>query len=123
MDDEERLAETLKISLSLRHDTDVATGGRRAIELLTGGPLYDVVLCDISMPEVSGAAVFDAVTRERPAMADRFVFLTGGAFTDAMRDFLQSVPNVRLEKPFDLDALERVVDDAVGLSQSQPPPP
>lgn len=120
VDDEERLAETLKISLSMRHDTDVATGGRRAIERLTTGPLYDVVLCDISMPDVTGAGVYEQVTRLHPIMADRFVFLTGGAFTDSMRDFLQSVPNVRLEKPFDLDELERVVDEAVELSQVHP---
>jgi hypothetical protein len=40
------------------------------------------------------------------------VFLTGGAFTDRTRDFLERIPNKRLDKPFDVRELRGLVDDA-----------
>ena len=42
-------------------------------------------------------------------LAERMVFLSGGAFTDAARDFLRRVPNRQLEKPFDPDQLRTTV--------------
>jgi two-component system cell cycle sensor histidine kinase/response regulator CckA len=39
------------------------------------------------------------------------VFLSGGAFTTAARDFLDDVPNQRLEKPFDARQLLALVND------------
>jgi two-component system, NtrC family, sensor kinase len=53
------------------------------------------------------------VRARSPAIADRFVFLTGGAFTQAARAFLDAVPNARLEKPFDPEALRAAVARAV----------
>jgi PAS domain S-box-containing protein len=110
VDDEERLALTLKLALSAAHDVEVATRGRRAIELLRRAP-YHVVLCDLMLPDVSGIDVYEQAVAARPELAPRFVFLTGGAFQDRAREFLQSVDNARLEKPFDLDVLERLVGE------------
>ncbi len=112
VDDEERLAATLRLALSGEHDVDVATRGRRALELLRDRE-YDVILCDLSLPDVSGIDVFEEAKRLKPELAARFVFLTGGAFQARTRAFLQSVENARLDKPFDLEALERLISDRV----------
>ena len=48
--------------------------------------------------------------RRSPALAEKIVFLTGGAFTARARRFLDEVPNGRLEKPFEVAHLESVVN-------------
>lgn len=121
MDDERRLAEALRLSLATEHDVHVETQGRKALELLvgSGGPAtFDVILCDMLMPDLAGHDLYEQVAMRRPEMAERFVFLTGGAFTDSTRAFLQRVPNPRIEKPFDLDALEKLVDERVRFARS-----
>jgi two-component system NtrC family sensor kinase len=66
-----------------------------------------VVLCDVRMPGVSGFEIYERLTSETPALASRFVFITGdGASIAADRPELRDVPV--LAKPFsasDLDAL------------------
>lgn len=119
IDDEVRLAETLRIALSESHDVEVATRGKQALELLLGDDGYDVVLCDLLLPDLTGVDIFEQISRRRPHMVSRFVFLTGGAFGERTRDFLQNVPNPRLEKPFDLESLERIVADQVALARAQ----
>ncbi|NUO49736.1 MAG: PAS domain S-box protein, partial [Polyangiaceae bacterium] len=119
VDDEERLAMTLKLALAHAHDVDIATRGKRAVEMLTDGKVsYDAVLCDLMLPDLSGIDVYLESTRAHPELAARFVFLTGGAFQDRARDFLQSIDNPRLDKPFDLEALERIVASRVAAART-----
>ena len=49
------------------------------------------------------------IGRRSEDLAGRIVFMTGGVFTDGARDFLAGVPNVCIEKPFDLAALRAMV--------------
>ncbi len=117
VDDEVRLAETLRIALSMSHEVEVATRGKQALELLLADDGYDVVLCDLLLPDLTGVDIFEQVLEKKPHLAPRFVFLTGGAFGERTRDFLQNVPNQRLEKPFDLESLERIVANQVALAR------
>jgi CheY-like chemotaxis protein len=113
VDDEERLAETIRMALSPPHRVDVCTKSREVLRWIEEGRDYDVVLCDLMMPDLSGPELYDRVKAVRPELAARFVFLTGGAFTPRTREFLHAVPNRRLEKPFELEALEQLVKDAL----------
>lgn len=113
VDDEERLAETIRMVLSPPHDVDVCFRGRDVLDRIRQGREYDVVLCDLMMPDLSGPELFEQVKAIDPKLAERFVFLTGGAFTPRTREFLHEVGNPRLEKPFELEALERIVQDAL----------
>lgn len=109
VDDEHRLAETLRIALDPSYDVSIATRGREAVAALTQGPMFDLVLCDLLLPDLTGPRVYAAAVAARPELAERFVFLTGGAFTEELSAFLQQVDNPRLEKPFDLATLEQLV--------------
>jgi PAS domain S-box-containing protein len=122
IDDEERLAATLRLALSPAHDVDVATSGRAGRDAVLAGD-YDVVLCDLFLPDLSGPEIFDDVVASRPELGGRFVFLTGGAFTDAARSFLRRVPNARLEKPFDLGTLEALIADLLATRRLGGGPP
>jgi CheY-like chemotaxis protein len=88
--------------------------GDDALALIRGGTRYDVILCDLMMPQVTGMAVHAEIEELDRAQADRMVFLTGGAFTVAAREFLDTIPNTHLEKPFDLAELRKVVNDTIG---------
>jgi FixJ family two-component response regulator len=61
------------------------------------------------MPEVTGMEMHEELTRKAPALANRMVFLTGGAFTSRAREFLESVPNPRIDKPFEISVLLEII--------------
>ncbi len=108
VDDEIAIGRTLAIALADEFEVTTATSGRAALAALaaaTGEPPVDVVLCDLMMPDVSGMDVHERIARERPALAQRFVFVTGGAFTERARKFVDEVGLPVIEKPFDLAKL------------------
>ena len=108
VDDDTMVASTLHRVLR-EHDVVVATSGRDALEHLARGPKFDVILCDLMMPEMTGMALHAQLSRTMPDQAERMVFITGGAFTTSARSFLDEVPNERLEKPFDASNLRALV--------------
>ncbi len=111
IDDERAVAQTLERVLARDCDVVVSNHGREAISLLLDAAQreFDVILCDLMMPDPSGDALYAEVTKQRPELAERFVFMTGGAFTPQGRRFLESVPATVLEKPFDLGRLRALV--------------
>ena len=113
VDDEELVGRSIRRALRT-HDVQVVTRGRDAIRLLCASPPpnFDIVFCDLMMPEVSGMDVFAAVSDASPEMAERFVFMTGGAFTPRARRFLEALPHPCMEKPFDLALVRTLAVDA-----------
>ncbi len=107
VDDEPLVCEGIKRALR-NHEVTVTSSGQDAVRLCVAGE-FDLVLCDVMMPEVSGMDVFSQVRRTRPEVASRFVFMTGGAFTPSARAFLESVENEQIYKPFSLRDLRSLV--------------
>ncbi len=110
IDDEKALVRGLRVALEGRHEVTALTEPRQALERIGAGARFDVILCDLMMPEVSGREVYQHLTSTAPDQAERMIFMTGGAFTDSSREFLESVANPRIEKPFDIEELRGVVD-------------
>jgi PAS domain S-box-containing protein len=110
IDDEAAIGRSLGGLLGVHHDVVVMTRAAEALPRIAAGETFDVILCDLMMPEMSGMAFHAKVEAIAPEVARRVVFLTGGAFTPAAREFLARVPNVRLEKPFDAADVFRVVE-------------
>ncbi|MFZ1866183.1 MAG: ATP-binding protein [Polyangiales bacterium] len=113
VDDEPVIARLIQKAL-VDHDVTIANDGREAVALM-GENAYDVILCDLIMPEMTGMDVYRAALQRANPLHDRIVFMTGGAFTQRARDFLESVPNLRIEKPFELSHLERTIYEAADL--------
>lgn len=113
VDDEEALAQAMRRSLAADHEVAAVHSASAALELLQAGQRYDVILCDLMMPQVTGMDLHAAIVAIDPAQADRMVFVTGGAFTPSAREFLDEIPNRRIEKPFDLKALRNLVASLV----------
>ncbi len=117
VDDDPLVAQTLRRALR-EHDVTTAANGRQALELLGSARDFDVVVCDLMMPVMTGMELHAVLARERPDLAARMVFITGGAFTPAARAFLNQVPNPRLDKPFSSDRLRAAVRDVMANRQS-----
>lgn len=107
IDDEPMLAEALARSLH-HHDVTTATRGNEAVELARQ-QTFDLVLCDLVMPEMSGSQVFNAMHAHDPANLHRFVFMTGAAVTAESELFASRVPAPILHKPFSRSELETVI--------------
>lgn len=109
IDDEPLIGTTLRILLDA-HDVTTVTSGRTARDLLAGGARFDVILCDLMLRDVSGMELARWLETTEPELAERLVFMTGGAFTEEAREFLRRVPDSRrLEKPFSSSDIERVM--------------
>jgi two-component system, cell cycle sensor histidine kinase and response regulator CckA len=109
VDDEPLLGQTLLYAFKGRHDVVICTSGRDALSRLEKDARFDLVLCDLMMPDVSGSAVYEEVKRSYPALVRCFVFMTCGAFTERARDFLAKHPGAQLEKPFNIDDIEKLL--------------
>src|SRR5579864_2736704 len=79
VDDEPRVARSIALALSDAFDVDVAHSGADALELVSQGERYDVILCDVMMPHMTGPELFERLRVVAPAMAEEMVFITGGA--------------------------------------------
>jgi GAF domain-containing protein/ActR/RegA family two-component response regulator len=90
---------------------DVADGGRGAIERVRG-TRYDLIVSDIRMPDGDGEEFYRAAVAAQPALAGRFLFMTGDTANPRAWEFLHAARVEALEKPFKptelLAAVERL---------------
>jgi len=110
VDDDRPVAAALALELG-DHDVVVAGSGREALEILRRDTRFDAVLCDVMMPELSGIDLYHWLEPIEPALAKRFVFMTGGAFTARAQRFLAEIENPRLDKPFPTTDLLDLIED------------
>jgi PAS domain S-box-containing protein len=101
VDDEPLVRASMVRLLRAENDVVEAAGGRIAEALLAGDDRFDVILCDLVMPEMSGMDLHGKLLSTRPDLAARMVFVTGGAFTQRAMAFLDAVSNARIDKPFE----------------------
>lgn len=99
----------------LRRDDDVVatTTGREALRAIQSEGDFDAVLCDVVLPEITGIELYRMLRAELPALAERIVFVNGGASSEA-REFLSAIPNPRIAKPLDPNALRAAVASLIG---------
>jgi len=109
VDDELALSRVLQRALKREHDVFVADRASEALGLLEEGQTFDLVLCDVLMPDMNGPQLYAAVEARWPALLKRLVFMTGGAFTRDTADFLERLVTPVLLKPFDIDALKDLI--------------
>ena len=109
VDDEPYVTRALQRSLSPEHEVATVNGARAALKLLEQGNRYDLILCDVMMPGMTGMDLYAELNRSVPDQAQRVVFMTGGAFTPRALSFLQEVANPKLSKPLDLRQLRALV--------------
>lgn len=111
IDDEQMIGRTLKRALGKEHDVMVLESGAAALELLAKDRSFDLVLCDLMMPEISGMDLYEWMCGHAAELTHRVVFMTGGTFTQRSREFLSNGQIPYVEKPFDMQALRGLIRD------------
>lgn len=120
IDDDAVVTNTIGRALARDHDTTCLTSAMEAIRMITAGSKFDVILCDLMMPDITGMDLYDALCRLAPDQASRMIFLTGGAFTKAAQEFLDTTRNTHLEKPISPRELCALVAETIrGLDEGR----
>lgn len=111
VDDEPMILGAIVRSLGNAHEVTTLESAREALARIEAGERYDVIVCDLMMPQMTGMDLHAALQARTPEMAERMVFMTGGVFTSRARTFLDTIPNQRLEKPFDTMHFRAMISD------------
>src|SRR5262245_9578642 len=110
IDDEPLLGQTVRLAVEDQCAVVFASSGIDELSALERDSSFDLSLCDLSMPAISGIAVYEAVAERYPHLLSNFVLMTGGAFTYTAREFLQRYSGLTLQKPFRLEEVFRLLN-------------
>lgn len=113
IDDEPAVGILMQRILENNHAVTRTTSAIEALDWIADGRRYDVILCDLMMPDLNGMDFYAQLQRIAHDQAARVIFVTGGAFTTQARQFMNEVANDRIEKPFDIGDLSDIVDSHV----------
>jgi CheY-like chemotaxis protein len=87
-----------------------AESAERALALLDGVVMPDLVICDLNLPGLSGAELCLRITERQPALASRLVLTSGDPGSASRQLERASLDCPVLGKPFSLVELERMVE-------------
>ncbi len=118
VDDEPVLLGLIVKLLQLDHDVEGTVDPAEALARIERGERYDVILCDLMMPTMSGVELHTRITRFAPHVAKRMIFLTAGAFTATARAFLETGEVAWYEKPIEPDQLREIIAARVAASRA-----
>lgn len=117
--DDEPALRRLLVRLLEGNDVREAGSVAQARQLLDRGLTFDVILCDLMLPDVLGIEFHRWLLETHPPLADRVIFLSGAVTSDEVATYLAAVPNPILGKPMDtqalLDVVRRVASEASPL--------
>jgi CheY-like chemotaxis protein len=111
IDDDLAVARSMERLLRRDHDVTIVSDGSTALRCLSEDPSFDIVFCDLMMPGMTGMDVFASVNDSQPAVAARFVFMTGGALSRQAAEFLEHTVNPHVAKPFSPEQIRQLVLD------------
>jgi two-component system NtrC family sensor kinase len=114
IDDEQNIVDLIvQLLRDSGHESDGVTNAELALRLLRERE-YDLIISDVKMPRMDGAACEKEVRAIDPALAERIIFITGDLLSATTQAFLEAEGRKCLEKPFDAEALRTVVQEALG---------
>lgn len=88
----------------------IELSGSGALKRLRDGERFDLILCDLMMPDITGIEVDRCIREEFPQLINRVAFTTGGGFTTKAQAFLDSTDRVVLQKPVNPELLHQLLD-------------
>ena len=113
VDDEPVMRELIEMTLEdAGHAVESVASGRAALERLAQHA-YDLIVCDLHMPDRDGPAVYRTLAR-RPPPRPAFLFVTGYADAGPYEEFLRTTSVPVVGKPFDINALRGTVRQMLG---------
>ncbi len=117
IDDERAVRDLISDALNIEgHEVDTAENGKEGLDLI-GQHRFDLVFCDLRMPEMDGQALYEEVQRNHPQVLKRIVFVTAQANSSDYGSFLRETGIPVIEKPFTLSQLRQAVEKMVGQTR------
>jgi CheY-like chemotaxis protein len=107
--DDEALAAKALARILREHRVEIADHAPTGLKLALENR-FDVIFCDLMMPDLTGMAVHDTVAQLCPPAASRMVFVTGGTFTEEARSFAARHAGRCLFKPFDTMQVKSAIE-------------
>jgi two-component system NtrC family sensor kinase len=96
------------LSRMLRHHAvATARGGADALNIIRTGRVFDAIVCDLHMPEMTGREFYETLLTLLPELAARVVFMAGGFNQGDDAAFL--LAHATILKPFGAAELESVL--------------
>ncbi len=109
IDDEALVLRALTRMFSKDHDVIALADATEALSLCRGGARFDVILCDLMMPHMTGMELHAQLLAIAPDQAQRMIFLTGGVFSAPAALFLAETTKEFIEKPFNAVHMRSIV--------------
>jgi two-component system NtrC family sensor kinase len=113
VDDEIPLLNLLcRVLNQLGHTVETAQDGKTALQQVESRN-YDLIICDVLMPDILGPELYEKILEKSPTMIDRFIFITGNIVDIDTRIFLEKSGLPWLAKPFLPEDIRRVIEQTV----------
>ena len=109
IDDDRLVLNTLSRVFEREHEAVATLSASEALKIVAEQGPFDVIFCDLMMPNTSGMSFYEKLAKTSPRVADKVVFMTGGAFSADAEKFLTQVQNAHVAKPFDLEQVRALV--------------
>ncbi|MGZ3457101.1 MAG: ATP-binding protein, partial [Archangium sp.] len=109
VDDEPSICTVMRRILERFHEVVAVHSGREALAVLEADDGFDQVFCDLMMADMTGMDVHAHLAQRRPEYLPRFIFMTGGGFTDRARAFLAQETVSSIDKPFEPATIRELV--------------
>jgi two-component system, cell cycle response regulator len=119
VDDEAAIGTAVRRTLADCHVVPV-TDAAEALALVAGGDAFDLILCDLMMPQMTGMDLYEEIVRIAPQQARCMVFMTAGATTTRAREFIATVPRAVVSKPLDARELRALVGQRTAMLSQGP---
>lgn len=112
VEDEELINNMIKDILEEEmYKVDLASNGEEALAKINTNS-YDVIVCDIKMPQMNGKQFYNEIRTIKNDLADRFIFITGDSSSQTV-GFINRTGNRFLEKPFRIEEFKNVFYDVL----------
>jgi CheY-like chemotaxis protein len=90
------------------YTTDIADNGEIAMEMVNKRE-YDIYICDIRMPGMSGIEFYNFIKEQYPDRINRLIMITGDLLSSDTREFLRDINIPYILKPFTPDELREAI--------------
>lgn len=117
IDDDAAVLNMVRRALSREHELVLVARASDALAKIVAGEHFDLILCDLMMPHMTGMELHAKVLEVAPAQIGKLIFMTGGAFSPRTRAFLTDLPNTVIEKPFEIARLRALVNERLQGAQ------
>lgn len=115
VDDEPAIIRSTRRLLEKEHDILAAGTAEEALDIMRANRNIDILLLDVFMPGMSGLELAETLKRMSSTLAQRIIFMTGGASNLEVSTFLNESKSPVLEKPLDIPLLNSLISDMISI--------